>query len=86
MPSATRLMCVGPAVQTRALLARVGVDVQAELGGDHHLVADRGERLADELLVRERAVDLGGVEERDAALDGCADQGDQSPACPAPGP
>ena len=33
-------------------------------------------RLADELLVRERAVDLGGVEERDAAIDGRANQRD----------
>ena len=35
------------------------------------------ERLADELFVRERAVDLGGVEEGDAALDGRADQRDR---------
>ena len=34
------------------------------------------EGLADELLVDERAVDLGGVEERDAALDGGANQRD----------
>ena len=37
--------------------------LEAELGGDHHLVADRLQRLADHLLVRERAIDLGGVEE-----------------------
>ena len=38
--------------------------------------AERRERLADELLVRERTVDLGGVEERDAAFDRRPDQGD----------
>ena len=73
-PSATCLDVLGPAVQ--APLLPVRVDVEAELGGDHHLVAERGERLADELLVRERAVDLGRVEEGDAALDGRPDEGD----------
>src|SRR5215203_754828 len=34
------------------------------------------ERIADKLLVRERAVDLSGVEEGDAALDGGADERD----------
>ena len=48
-----------------------GRELEAELGRDHDLVADRFERLADELLVGERAVDLRGVEEGDAALDGC---------------
>ena len=52
------------------------LEVEAELGRDHDLVADGRERFADELLVRERTVDLGGVEERDAALDGGADQRD----------
>ena len=46
------------------------VDVLGELGGDHDLVGERGERLADELLVGVRPVDLGGVEERDAEVDG----------------
>src|SRR5437879_2253983 len=51
-------------------------EVEAELGRDHDLVADRFQRLANELFVRERPVDLRGVEERDAALDRRADQGD----------
>ncbi len=42
-------------------------DVEAEIGGDDDLVADRCERRADDLLVAERAVHLGGVEEGDAA-------------------
>ena len=52
------------------------VEVEAELRRDHDLVADGLERLADELLVRERPVDLRGVEEGDAALDRRADQRD----------
>jgi hypothetical protein len=52
------------------------LEVEAELRRDHDLVADRLERLADELLVGEGPVDLRGVEEGDAALDGRADDGD----------
>jgi hypothetical protein len=57
-------------------LAALVVELESELGGDHDLPAEGGEGLADELLVDERAVDLGGVEERDTALDGRPDQGD----------
>ena len=49
------------------------VDVEAELGGDLHLVADGLEDLADELLVLVGAVDLGGVEEGDAGVEGGGD-------------
>ena len=56
----------------------VGTEIEAEFRGDHDLVADGGERFAHQLLVRERTVDLGGVEEGDAALDGRADEGDRS--------
>ena len=65
---------LGAAVEPAALAAR---ELEAELGRDHDPVAHRLERLADELLVRERAVDLRGVEERDAALDGAADERDR---------
>ena len=67
---------LGPAVHAALPGLDARVEVEAELGGDHDLVADRRERLADQLLVRERAVGLGGVEEGDAALDGGADQRD----------
>jgi hypothetical protein len=39
---------------------------QAELRGQHHLVAAALDGLTDEFLVGVRAVDLGGVEVRDA--------------------
>ena len=47
-----------------------------ELGGDHDLPVVRRKRLPDQLLVDIRAVDLSGVEEGDAAIDGSADQRD----------
>ena len=65
-----RLRCLGhlldvlrAAVGAAATRAGRQIDVEPELGGDHHLVADRRQRLADELLVGERPVDLGRIEE-----------------------
>jgi hypothetical protein len=63
-----------PAVEH--LLSRGGIEVEAELGGDHHPIAERLERLADDLLVL-CAVDLGGVKECHAALDSRPDQRDR---------
>ena len=68
--SATALMCSGRLLSPAAALAGRQIDVEAELGRDHHLVTDGRERLADQFLVGERAIDLGGIEEGDAALDG----------------
>jgi hypothetical protein len=65
---------LGPAVQ--ASLLAVGVDVEPKLGGDHHLLADGRERLAHQLLVRERTVDFGGVEEGNPEVDGGPNDGD----------
>jgi len=47
---------------------------QPDLRGDPDAVAERCERLPDELLVRERPVDVGGVEVRDAQLERPPDQ------------
>ena len=60
-----------PAVQ-----AVRAVDLEAELGGDGDLVADRREGLADQFLVDVGAVDFRGVEERDASLVGVANHAD----------
>ena len=53
-----------PAVQA---IAHIAV-LEAKLGGDHDLIAHRGQRVANHLLVQ-RAIGLGGVEEGDAALE-----------------
>ena len=50
------------------------LDLEPELGSDHHPVSDGGESLSDQFFVRERAVDLGGVEEGDPEIDGRADE------------
>ena len=58
------------------LLGVLGVDVEAELGCDHDLIAERSERLADQLLVRVRPVDFGGVEKGDTPRNRRPDQRD----------
>src|SRR5690606_28037483 len=45
-----------------------GIDIEAELGGDEHLLAHGGQRFADQLLIGKGAIDLGSVEEGDAPL------------------
>ena len=60
----------GTAVEPRLLAA---VELEAKLGRNHHLIANRAERLADELFVRERPVGFGGIEERDATVNSRAD-------------
>src|SRR6266567_1596030 len=53
---------IGTAVEA-PLLAVFRVDIEAELGCDHHLIANGSQSLAYEFLIRERAIDFGGVEE-----------------------
>src|SRR5882724_5742306 len=48
------------------LLARRGVNIEAELRGDHYLVTAGRQRFSHELLIRERAVDFRRVEKSDA--------------------
>jgi hypothetical protein len=58
-----RLLDVGrAAVQAGQALARLEVDVPAELGGDRDLVAERGHALAEDAFDFMRAVGFGGVE------------------------
>ena len=70
----------GAAVGAPGAAASVGIDIEAELGGDDDLAAEGREGLADEFFVVERAVDFGGVKESDAALDGGAEQSDGTPS------
>src|SRR5437016_1286710 len=65
---------LGPGVE--AVACAVRVDAEAELAGDDNALAERRQGLADKLLIREWTVCLGGIEERHAALDSRADDGD----------
>ena len=49
----------------------------AALGREHHPVAPAANRPADQLLVGERAVHVGGVEQRHAEVEGAMDGGDR---------
>jgi hypothetical protein len=64
----------GPAIE--AGLLSVLVKAEAELGGDDNLIADRGERFAEQFFIGEGAVDFRGVEERHAEIDRGADERD----------
>ena len=67
-----RLDVFRPAIQAGRTLHPAGIEfrieVEPELGGDHHLVAEGSEGFAHKFFVQVRAVDLGGVEEGDAAF------------------
>ena len=64
-----------PAVQPIGHLAVL----ETELGGDHHLVPERGQRLPQQQLVIAWAISLGGIEEGHPQFMGAADQGDGLP-------
>src|SRR5882724_5711443 len=64
---------LGPAIgRTRS----AGAKVEAKFGGDDDALLHGRQSFPYKLLVREWTVDLGGVEERDAALDRGAEQRD----------
>jgi len=69
---------LGPAVET-ALLARLRIDAEAELGRDHDLPPERRQGFAYELFIGERSVDFRGIEEGDAALGRRPDQRNSVP-------
>jgi len=65
----------GPDALRTAVHAARGIAIlEVKLGGNHHLVADRCQGFAHDLLVRERAVGFGRVKEGDAVVKGRTDQ------------
>ena len=69
-PSTACLINVlGPAVETRRSGPVItATQIEAEFGGDDHLLAERSEGFADEFFVRERPINFSRVEEREPAL------------------
>src|SRR5690606_17615894 len=55
----------------------VGPHGPVELGGDHQVVAPAGDGLAQDLLGLAGRVDVGGVDEVDAGVEGGVDDGDR---------
>ena len=62
------------AVETNPLRAAVRIELEAELRGDDDPIAEWLERFAHEVFVGARAVHLRRIEERDAFVDGRANQ------------
>ena len=58
-------------------IAFVRVAHDAALGREHDLIAAAADGAADQLFVGVRAVHVGGVEQRDAELEGAMDGGDR---------
>ena len=84
IPSTTRLMWLGLAVEPRTPLAGLLIDVPAELRCDHDLVAERRHAFAEDALHLVRTVGLGRVEEGDATVEGRPDDVDHLRAGTAP--
>src|SRR5262249_3942986 len=53
-------------------LLAFGTDLESELGGDHHSLAHWSQCFADELFIREWAVNFSRVKERDASFHRCS--------------
>ena len=59
----------------QARLLPIGIEFEAELGGDHYLVPERSESFAHEFFILEWTVGFRGIEECNAALNGGPDKG-----------
>ena len=59
-----------PAIQAAPRPSIAAAEVEPELGGDHHLLAEGSKGFAHKLFVGERAIDFGGIKECDAAVHG----------------
>src|SRR6266536_4541137 len=64
-----QLDMAGAAVDSWAPLTGLKIDVEAELGCDHHPISERRDALAENALDLMRAVRLGRIEEGDAPVE-----------------
>ena len=56
------------------VLRSIRVNVEPKFSGNHHVFAQRGKCFADEFFIGEPSVNFCGVEKRDSAFDGRANQ------------
>ena len=73
IPSTTRLTWSGRLLSPGRRVAGLLIDVPTELRCNNHLVPERRDAFAENSLHLMWAVSLCGVEERDAAIEGCPD-------------
>jgi hypothetical protein len=67
---------LSPAVGATAALARLQVYVESKFSGNRYLFADRLERIAEQLFVREGAIGFGCIEMCDTEVMGGSNQTD----------
>lgn len=72
-----RAYVIGPAVEAARHPPRFRVDIPAELGGNHHLIAERRQRFAQDPFDFERTISFRGIEEGHATVMSGAGDGDQ---------
>src|SRR5262249_16994143 len=65
-----------PTVQAQPARLPRGIELEPELGGNHHLLAEGREGFAHQFFVCDRAIPLRRIEECDAAFDGCPENRD----------
>ncbi len=68
------LYVVGAAVGRGPFAVIHGIGLKAELGGNDDVFAERSEGFANDFFIDVRAIDLGRVEEGNAAFHGSADE------------
>jgi hypothetical protein len=67
----------GAAIDAASTFPGVMIDVDAELGSDHHLSSKRRERLSDQFPVCKWAMGIGRVEEGHTTVYGSPNESDQ---------
>ena len=67
------------AVEAPPSRTSIWIEIKAELGGDHDLFADRGERFAQKQLIGERAIHFGRVKEGEVTIHGGVEERDHLP-------
>jgi hypothetical protein len=61
-------------IESTPTLSTIGVRLEAEFRGDHHLIPKRGQCFAHKFFVAEGTINFSGIEEVDAAFDSGANQ------------
>jgi hypothetical protein len=69
-----QLDVLGATIRCGPFAIIAGIGLEAEFGSDHDIFAEGSESFTDYFFIDERAIDFGGVEERDTTLDSAANE------------